>query len=161
MSEKCEGYRRYGGAFTMGPVQWVPCTETATVIIRVRQKNKDIDELPACLTCWGEAMENDGMEVLSARPISSSNEDPGDKHGLKEVPFLRSEGVGGDLYLRVYRLTPEPGIMVVDESLNSISKYTMEQLEETFDIFPALKTAVEKMIEDEKQSRREAEASKE
>ena len=58
MSEQkqCEGFRRHGGAFTMGPVKWEQCTEKATVLLTVKQAG-DTKTFPACNTCWNEAIE--------------------------------------------------------------------------------------------------------
>lgn len=46
MSRPCCGKRRYGGAFTMGPPQWVPCEEAAQVELTV-----DGEQFDACLVC--------------------------------------------------------------------------------------------------------------
>lgn len=64
---RCEGWRRYGGAFTLGPVHWEQCKEKAVVMIKVKQEGK-VDLLPACMTCWHEAIRR-GIKILEARPI--------------------------------------------------------------------------------------------
>lgn len=66
---QCEGMRRYGGAFTLGPVRWVPCENPATVTLRVVQDGK-AETLPACQTCWEEAIDN-GIKITDAKPIGA------------------------------------------------------------------------------------------
>ncbi len=63
---RCEGWRRYGGAFTFGPVKWAQCDNNAIVVLRVEQEK--IEELPACAECWQEALDNK-MEILEVKPI--------------------------------------------------------------------------------------------
>lgn len=64
---KCEGYRRYGGAFTLGPVKWEQCTNEATVNITFVQDGKE-HTLPGCLECWQECIENK-LDIKSVNPI--------------------------------------------------------------------------------------------
>jgi len=64
----CEGYRRYGGAFSFGPVKWVQCTNEAVVILKIEQDNK-VSDFPACTTCWKEGIENTKISILNAKPI--------------------------------------------------------------------------------------------
>jgi hypothetical protein len=59
---QCEGYRRTGGAFTIGPVKWEQCPEDAVVILTVEQEGKTQD-FPACLKCWKETLENDQISI--------------------------------------------------------------------------------------------------
>jgi hypothetical protein len=66
---RCEGYRRYGGVFTFGPVRWEQCNENATVMLTVVQDGKK-ETLPACPTCWNECIENK-MKIIAATPIVS------------------------------------------------------------------------------------------
>lgn len=70
MSEhkQCEGWRRYGGAFTMGPPKWDRCGENAIVILRVESNSEEKDVL-ACLKCWKEAEKSGGMSILSVKPL--------------------------------------------------------------------------------------------
>jgi hypothetical protein len=65
---RCEGYRRYGGAWTLGPVKWQQCTATATVMLTIKQDGKK-QKLPACPKCWQEARGWKGIIVLDAEPI--------------------------------------------------------------------------------------------
>lgn len=64
---QCEGWRRSGGAFTLGPVQWKRCENDAIVNLTVEQDGK-IQTIPACMQCWGEGLER-GIDVKSATPI--------------------------------------------------------------------------------------------
>ena len=54
---KCEGYRRYGGAFTLGPVRWEQCKSKATVKLTFLEDGK-YKTLPACNECWKECIAN-------------------------------------------------------------------------------------------------------
>ena len=74
---RCEGYRRHGGIFTLGPVKWVQCEEEAVVRLEVKQKEDDgTTVFPACLTCWKEAVNYDDkyVKVLAAEPITEEEE---------------------------------------------------------------------------------------
>ncbi len=71
-SPRCEGFRRYGGAFTLGPVRWEQCRETATVMLTVKQDG-ETQTLPACPTCWEEARNTKGITVTDAKPIAANN----------------------------------------------------------------------------------------
>lgn len=64
---RCEGWRRYGGALTLGPVEWKQCKEEAIVMIETEQESK-ITILPGCLTCWNECIENN-IQIRSVTPI--------------------------------------------------------------------------------------------
>jgi len=64
---RCEGWRRSGGAFTFGPVVWKQCEEAAVVFLTVTQNDQN-QSLPACLTCWQEAIDNN-ISVLEAKPL--------------------------------------------------------------------------------------------
>jgi len=68
---QCEGYRRHGGAFTLGPVRWEQCSNDATVMLHLIQDGKE-KTFPACPVCWNEALENGDqwkIKVLNAKPI--------------------------------------------------------------------------------------------
>lgn len=68
-SLRCEGYRRYGGFMTLGsPTSWEQCKETATVLLKVKQKD-GTKTLPACQTCWNEALQTKGIKIIAAKPI--------------------------------------------------------------------------------------------
>jgi hypothetical protein len=64
---RCEGYRRYGGAFTLGPVRWEQCPENAIVTLTVEQPGGSA-VFPACAICWKEAVEKK-IKILKAQPI--------------------------------------------------------------------------------------------
>ena len=66
--KRCEGFRRHGGAFTLGPVRWEQCNQGAIVMLTVKQDGKETTK-PACLQCWNEAQMHDTIEVMSAKPI--------------------------------------------------------------------------------------------
>ena len=65
---RCEGWRRYGGAFTLGPVKWEQCKNEAVVILTVKQE--EIEDLPACLDCWNEAIDR-RIKIISSKPIKA------------------------------------------------------------------------------------------
>ena len=69
---QCEGWRRYGGVFTFGPVRWEQCKNDAVVMLTVIQEKRQT--LPACMTCWEECA-NNGMRILKAVPITTYKED--------------------------------------------------------------------------------------
>jgi len=84
---RCEGYRRYGGAFTLGPVQWEQCSYDATIILTVVQDGKT-QTMPACGKCWKEAVENK-IEIKSVGEIPPKNE-LADRH-MRNLKNLREE----------------------------------------------------------------------
>jgi len=63
---QCEGWRRKGGAFTFGPVEWEQCKNEATVMLEVKQET--IKKLPGCETCWKECIEK-GLKIISVVPL--------------------------------------------------------------------------------------------
>lgn len=68
---RCEGWRRYGGAFSFGPPVWRQCENEAIVVLTVEQEK--IEELPACLECWNEARERD-IKIWRAEPLRENSE---------------------------------------------------------------------------------------
>lgn len=68
---QCEGWRRYGGAFSLGGVRWEQCKNEAVVLLKVEQEK--VQTLPACLECWNEAKAK-GIKILSTEPISPKGE---------------------------------------------------------------------------------------
>lgn len=66
---QCEGWRRYGGAFSIGSPVWKQCENDAVVTLTVVQEEKQ--EMPACLKCWNEAKES-GIVILNAEPIAKN-----------------------------------------------------------------------------------------
>lgn len=83
---RCEGWRRYGGAFTLGPVKWVRCEEDAIVVLEVQQG--EVQKIPSCVKCWNEAKEN-GIKILSADIIAPNAKLAGEleeeKNKLKNI----------------------------------------------------------------------------
>lgn len=71
---RCEGFRRKGGAFALGPVRWQQCENEAVALLKVRQEV--IAEYPSCLICWNEAKALD-VEILSANPINAAKAEGG------------------------------------------------------------------------------------
>lgn len=63
----CEGFRRYGGAFTLGTPYWEQCKEEATVLITF-SNNAGTHVLPGCAKCWAECIENK-LNIVSVIPI--------------------------------------------------------------------------------------------
>lgn len=64
---QCEGWRRYGGIFTLGPVKWKRCESVGVVLLKVRQTGV-VKRVPACQECWNECIKN-GIEIIEATPI--------------------------------------------------------------------------------------------
>ena len=62
-----EGWRRRGGAFTLGPVIWEQCENSSIVLLEVTQDNK-IEKLPACKKCWLETIKKN-IEIKSCIPL--------------------------------------------------------------------------------------------
>lgn len=69
---QCEGWRRYGGAFTFGTPVWKQCTNDAIVVLTSQQEKTEY--MPACLECWEEAKEK-GMQILKTEPIKEVTND--------------------------------------------------------------------------------------
>ncbi len=65
---QCEGYRRRGGAFTLGIPQWEQCTSDATVTLDMEQNGQRI-KLPSCPVCWEEARNHPQIKIIEATPI--------------------------------------------------------------------------------------------
>jgi len=67
---RCEGFRRYGGAFTLGPIEWEQCEENAIVYITTRINNKK-QIIPSCKKCWEESIEN-GIKIIEVKPVEEA-----------------------------------------------------------------------------------------
>ena len=65
---RCEGWRRYGGAFTLGRPQWEQCKSDAVVLLTVEQDGKVLKDSPACADCWKEGQKA-GIKQIEAKPI--------------------------------------------------------------------------------------------
>lgn len=64
---RCEGYRRYGGAFTFGPVRWEQCHREGIVMIKFVIDGQE-KTLPACMECWKECIEGK-LKILEVIPM--------------------------------------------------------------------------------------------
>lgn len=69
---RCEGWRRNGGAFTLGPVTWSQCENEAIVELTVEQEGK-AETLPGCAVCWQEAIDS-GIKIIKVVPIMGAEE---------------------------------------------------------------------------------------
>lgn len=66
---RCEGYRRYGGAFSFGPPQWRQCTNHASVMIHVEQDGNN-DSYPSCFECIDEILTHGNQYGIKLNSIS-------------------------------------------------------------------------------------------
>lgn len=69
---RCEGYRRSGDAFNLGPVRWEQCGNDAAVSLTVLLKpEQDGTEhnFPVCQECWQEAIQNE-IPIHQVKPIT-------------------------------------------------------------------------------------------
>lgn len=67
MKNRCEGQRRFGGAFTLGPVEWEQCKKEGIVMMTFMDDG-ETKTLPACKECWSESIEN-GIDIIAVVPI--------------------------------------------------------------------------------------------
>src|ERR1700749_4394239 len=67
---RCEGWRRRGGVFTLGPVVWEQCDQRGLVRITFIDNGKN-RTLPACARCWNECIET-GLEIIKTVPITKT-----------------------------------------------------------------------------------------
>lgn len=65
---RCQGWRRHGGAFTLGPVTWHQCTNEGITMLTVLQEGEE-QTLPACQTCWQEALCNEAIMIIRIGPM--------------------------------------------------------------------------------------------
>lgn len=72
---RCDGWRRHGGAFTIGRPVWSQCENDATVLLTIEQEGKVLTDSPACAECWAEGIER-GIKQLSAKPITKDTPCP-------------------------------------------------------------------------------------
>jgi len=72
---KCEGWTRYGGAFTLGFPEWRQCENDAVVMISGTQSKcdgtskKEKFNMPACMDCWIKAESTNHMMIKKVLPI--------------------------------------------------------------------------------------------
>jgi len=76
---RCEGWRRYGGVFTFGPVQWKQCENDAVVTLTVHQEGQT-KSFPVCMKCWREAI-SAGIKIESAVPFQACGSEESIGHG--------------------------------------------------------------------------------
>lgn len=69
---RCEGWRRYGGMMTFGPVEWKQCENEGVVMIKFERDGKE-QTLPACMECWQECIDTK-VHILEVIPIKKGNE---------------------------------------------------------------------------------------
>ena len=71
VNQRCEGMVRNGGIFTLGPVRWVQCEESAVVMLQLKNPDeKRYRSFPACMNCWEKAQDPKwGIKIKSATPI--------------------------------------------------------------------------------------------
>lgn len=90
---RCEGYRRNGGAFTLGPVKWERCSNPAVVLLDVRNPDGSVvTASPACQVCWDEAKSYKGMEIIKHERIAPPKPEEVDHELLSklfDVPFTQ------------------------------------------------------------------------
>lgn len=67
---KCAGERRYGGAFTLGPVRYEACDGEPVAFLRVEGLP---EPQPACLRCWREL----GSEGVKHEVLGPVHEEKG------------------------------------------------------------------------------------
>ena len=65
--DRCMGQRRYGGAFTLGPVRWERCKNPAVFIVDT-EDDKGPFRTTICLECWKEA-EAEKLPIRNPRMI--------------------------------------------------------------------------------------------
>lgn len=68
---QCAGERRYGGIMTLGPVKWEKCKNKPVVIVTIEHAKNDKENIPICMDCWKEGIENK-LKILKVEPIISS-----------------------------------------------------------------------------------------
>lgn len=71
--QRCEGWRRYGGVFSLGPVTWVQCQSEGDVLLTIRENGVE-RTLPACKTCWQECIDTH-IDIIRVVPIVDKSGD--------------------------------------------------------------------------------------
>jgi hypothetical protein len=69
--QRCEGWVRHGGAFTLGPVTWEQCPNDATIMLTVVRKKGDKlpPTLPACGSCWQRCIDDTNIKIVKVELI--------------------------------------------------------------------------------------------
>ena len=68
---RCEGWRRYGGAFSIGLPEWRQCDNDGIALIKTTNNDKP---LPCCNICWNEIKKNE-IIIESVEPIPEATDD--------------------------------------------------------------------------------------
>jgi len=93
---RCEGWVRHGGAFTLGPVTWKQCENTATVQLTVRQRHgaqghnsgetgENEQSYPVCADCWNVAIAHKSISITEAKPLPSGEESDNGRTGQERA----------------------------------------------------------------------------
>lgn len=67
---RCDGWRRHGSAFSLGPITWEQCGNDAVVLLTIEQEGKIVNDSPACAVCWEESRSL-GIKQIDAKPITT------------------------------------------------------------------------------------------
>ena len=68
---RCEGYVK-PGIFQFAPQIWKQCNNEATVMIKFKQGNEEINTFPGCNGCWQRCIDSKNIEILSVEPIKDN-----------------------------------------------------------------------------------------
>lgn len=63
---KCEGWRREGGAFTLGRPIWTQCKNDPIVMLKVKGNDK---YMPSCSDCWQETIDDKDQHPIKSKPM--------------------------------------------------------------------------------------------
>ncbi len=69
IKNRCEGWVRREGAFTLGPVGWVQCKNKGVVILTFKYPETKKQTLPACSKCWRKCIDDERIKIISVIPI--------------------------------------------------------------------------------------------
>jgi hypothetical protein len=112
---RCEGWRRYGGMMTLGPVTWRQCEEEGIVSIKVKQDG-EIATFPACKICWKEAITDKDIEIIEVVPLDvesekeqSGKKDAENKRLREALTEIECRAYGTIYDIAVQALRPESG----------------------------------------------------
>jgi len=70
---RCQGWHRTGGAFTLGPTVWRQCTNRGVVMITFKE-NKEFKRMPACAECWQLCIDKH-LHITKTTPIRKEKHD--------------------------------------------------------------------------------------
>ena len=69
---RCKGFVRHGGIFTLGMAEWKQCEANATVMIKFKQNDEEINTLPSCNECWQRIINSDFIKIISTEPMKEA-----------------------------------------------------------------------------------------